>query len=59
MNRDRLVLLLMLLFAFSLFADDVPMFRGNPEHTGVIADSAMPKSVYGTYRWRFHTGGKI
>src|ERR1700760_2591591 len=42
-----------------LFSADIAMFRGGPEHTGVIADSPMPKGGYGTYKWRFHTGGKI
>ncbi|HTZ34087.1 MAG TPA: PQQ-binding-like beta-propeller repeat protein, partial [Methylomirabilota bacterium] len=39
---------------------DIPMFRGNPEHTGVIADSATPKGgAYLNPKWRFQTGGRI
>lgn len=39
---------------------DVAMFRGNPQHTGVLADSATPKGgVFTNPKWRFQTGGRI
>jgi PQQ-like domain len=39
---------------------DVPMFRGNPQHTGVLADSATPKGgAFINPKWRFQTDGRI
>jgi eukaryotic-like serine/threonine-protein kinase len=41
-------------------AADIAMFRGNPQHTGVIADSATPKgSAFINPKWRFQTDGRI
>ena len=38
---------------------DIAMFRGNPQHTGVIADSATPKETLSNPKWRFQTDGRI
>ena len=39
---------------------DIAMFRGNPQHTGVVADSATPKGgAFINPKWRFQTDGRI
>jgi len=48
------------LVLLSLFAADVEMFRGNAQHTGVIADSVTPKGgAFINPKWRFKTDGRI
>src|SRR5579884_3546001 len=59
MRKLFFVVIGLLVICSYLVATDIPMFRGNAEHTGVVADSPMPKSGYETQKWKFHTGGKI
>src|SRR4029077_10622898 len=41
-------------------ASDIEMFRGNPQHTGVVANSVTPKGgAFINPKWRFQTSGRI
>src|ERR1043166_5727196 len=49
-----------LFFLLSLpfvFSQDVPMFRGDPRHTGVYEGAGGGK--LGGLKWKFHTGGMV
>jgi eukaryotic-like serine/threonine-protein kinase len=52
------LLCLFLMFSLqSIFCQDVPMFRGNPQHTGVFDTAGVTK--LGGMKWKFHTGGML
>src|ERR1700679_1134172 len=36
---------------------DAPMFRGNPQHSGVYNAEGVP--AVGGVKWKFHTGGLV
>ena len=59
--KKPVAILLHLFFSLTFaLAADISMFRGNPEHTGVVADSATPKGgAFTNPKWRFQTGGRI
>jgi len=59
--KKPVALLINVLISFPFaVATDIPMFRGNPQHTGVVADSPTPKGgVFLNSKWRFQTGGRI
>ncbi len=39
------------------FGQDVAMFRGNPQHTGVYDAAGVPQ--FSRVKWKFQTGGKV
>jgi outer membrane protein assembly factor BamB len=39
------------------FCADAPMFRGNPQHSGVYDAAGVAK--FSQVKWRFHTGGRV
>src|SRR5690242_2984010 len=56
----RFAPVLLCLFLLSLqyaFCQDVAMFRGNPQHTGVFNAAGVPK--LSGMKWKFHTGGMV
>jgi len=58
----QLIAILLDVFLSLSFASaaDVAMFRGNPQHTGVVAASAMPKGGDFIHpKWHFQTAGRI
>ena len=58
-TRFAILLSIVVGLPFTVSAD-IPMFRGNPQHTGVVADSATPKGgVFINPKWRFQTNGRI
>jgi outer membrane protein assembly factor BamB len=50
-------LLAVLAFSFPSAAQDSPMFRGDPQHSGVYNSPGVPK--LSGVKWKFHTGGRI
>lgn len=38
-------------------AQDAPMFRGDPQHTGVYDAPGAP--TFNAVQWKFHTGGRV
>ena len=50
------VLVVVIALGTMMVADDV-MFRGNPEHTGVYAGTALTQ--FTRIKWRYHTGGQV
>lgn len=44
-------------FCCSIWAQDVAMFRGNLQHTGVYNAAGVPK--FNAIKWKFHTGGRV
>ena len=60
MKKPVAILLNFFVSLTSAVGADIPMFRGNPQHTGVVADSATPKGgVFINPKWRFQTDGRI
>jgi outer membrane protein assembly factor BamB len=60
MNKPIAILLSIIVGLTSAAGTDVGMFRGNPQHTGVIANSATPKGgAFINPKWHFRTGGRI
>jgi len=60
MKKLVAILLNVLLSLTCAFGADVAMFRGNPQHTGVVAASAMPKGGDFIHpKWHFQTAGRI
>src|SRR3974377_1030756 len=58
----KLVAILLDVFLSLTFAvgADIAMFRGNPQHTGVVAASATPKGGDFIHpKWHFQTAGRI
>ena len=53
----RIVCLVLLVISRGAFAQDVSMFRGNLQHTGVYESPGTPK--FSRVKWRFHTGGMV
>ncbi len=39
------------------FCSDAPMFRGDPQHSGVYNAEGVP--AFGGVKWKFHTGGLV
>src|SRR5882724_8786170 len=52
-----LLCLFLMMSLQSIFCQDVPMFRGNPQHTGVFDAAGVAK--LGGMKWKFHTGGMV
>ncbi len=52
----RLPALAMLVVCSPVFAQDA-MFRGDPQHTGVYASSAVPQ--FSKIKWQYHTNGQV
>src|SRR3974390_36662 len=60
MKKPLAILLNFFVSLTSALGTDIPMFRGNPQHTGVVADSATPKGgAFLNPKWRFQTDGRI
>src|SRR5438309_11941187 len=55
--HGKLACLSLLLICGSAFAQDVSMFRGNLQHTGVYASAGVPK--FSRVIWQFHTRGMV
>ncbi len=53
--RSRLAVLLCL--CLPTFAQNVPMFRGNLQHTGVYDAAGVPR--FSKVKWKFHTHGFV
>lgn len=53
----KLVCLSLLVICGSAFAQELSMFRGNLQHTGVYASSGVPK--FNRVKWQFHTRGMV
>jgi eukaryotic-like serine/threonine-protein kinase len=56
MNRVFTVVFLLLLGLPGL-AQDLAMFRGNPQHSGVY--DSMPVPSFNRVKWKFHTRGQV
>lgn len=52
----RLLLSLSALCSLS-FGQDLAMFRGDPQHSGVYAAAGVPQ--FHRVQWKFHTGGQV
>lgn len=50
---------LCLVLAFTLpgVSNDAPMFRGDPQHSGVYSSLGVPQ--FSQVKWKFHTGGQV
>src|ERR1700749_2028926 len=60
MKTPAAILLTFLLSLTYAVGSDVAMFRGNPQHTGVVADSMTPKGgAFNKPKWHFQTHGRI
>ncbi len=51
------ILLISLALCAPVFAADSPMFRGDPQHSGVYLSS--PVAQFTRVKWKFHTGGMV
>jgi eukaryotic-like serine/threonine-protein kinase len=55
-SRSHLAVLFILLPA-SVLALDSPMFRGDPQHSGIYDATGVPK--FNQIKWKFHTDGRV
>lgn len=55
--KSGLSCLAFLLLITSVFAADAPMFRGNPQHSGVYDAAGVPN--FSQVKWKFHTAGEV
>ena len=57
MKRVSYWMVLLVVYSFSLLAQDAAMFRGNLQHTGVYDAAGVPQ--FNGVKWKFHSGGRV
>jgi outer membrane protein assembly factor BamB len=56
-NKSLPVILLVVSVCLPVFSQDAPMFRGNPQHSGVYDAAGVAK--FSKVKWMFHTAGMV
>jgi outer membrane protein assembly factor BamB len=57
MKRFCLILLFSALLPAFMLAQNSPMFRGDPQHSGIYSAAGVP--TFNSVKWKFHTGGRV